>query len=153
MTSVHKRFDNHTSLEAIIRIFAGRQRGSHNRKVMHVKKDVRVNLARCISGDEFILPISLRLFLPRPSSSFPPPTERRYRQVTNLSTLSDRWYRVDKIVHIVGLFLFPIQVSRYSVSFYCQRLTEVVNLWHIITVNSKMSTVRSERIEMRLSFF
>lgn len=36
------------------------RRGSHNREVTRVKKDVRVNLARCISGDELIPPISLR---------------------------------------------------------------------------------------------
>lgn len=35
------------------------RRGSHNREVTRVKKDVRVNLARCISGDELIPPISL----------------------------------------------------------------------------------------------
>jgi len=37
------------------------RRGSHNREVTRVKKDVRVNLARCISGDELIPPISLWL--------------------------------------------------------------------------------------------
>lgn len=35
------------------------RRDSHNREVTRVKKDVRVNLARCISGDELIPPISL----------------------------------------------------------------------------------------------
>ena len=34
---------------------------SHNREVTRVKKDVRVNLAHCISGDELIPPISLWL--------------------------------------------------------------------------------------------
>lgn len=50
------------------------RRGSHNREVTRVKKDVRVNLAGCISGDELIPPISLRagrpgLFLVPVSSS------------------------------------------------------------------------------------
>lgn len=58
-------------------------RGSHNRKVTRVKKDVRVNLARCISGDELIPPISLGLpvspslplsllLCPSPFSPLPP---------------------------------------------------------------------------------
>lgn len=42
--------------------------GSYNREVTRVKKDVRVNLACCISGDELIPPISLWLSISVSSS-------------------------------------------------------------------------------------
>lgn len=59
--------------ETIARVFPPHwctRRGSHNREVTRVKKDVRVNLARSISGDELIPLISPGLLSPSVSVSF-----------------------------------------------------------------------------------